>query len=121
MAVAQVRAGRFHSALYWSVILGTSMVGTEISDFLNRGFGHGSAADGIGLLAMVFVVWWRTGQSFDVERLASRQGEILYWIAILVSNTLGTSSGDWPADDAGLGFRNAFLVISAIMPLIVAA
>ncbi|MFE4873713.1 hypothetical protein [Streptomyces sp. NPDC056682] len=131
VAVAQVRAGRFHSALYWSVILGTSMVGTEISDFLNRGFGHGSAADGIGyaagaavltgLLAMVFVVWWRTGQSFDVERLASRQGEILYWIAILVSNTLGTSSGDWLADDAGLGFRNAFLVISAIMLLIVAA
>ena len=131
VAVAQVRAGRFHSALYWSVILGTSMVGTEISDFLNRGFGHGSAADGIGyaagaavltgLLAMVFVVWWRTGQSFDVERLASRQGEILYWIAILVSNTLGTSSGDWLADDTGLGFRNAFLVISAIMLLIVAA
>jgi len=46
--VAQVRAERFHSALFWAVVLGTSMVGTEISDFSNRGFGHGSAQNGIG-------------------------------------------------------------------------
>ncbi|MFJ7244375.1 hypothetical protein ACIQWA_06960 [Kitasatospora sp. NPDC098652] len=131
VAVTQVRAGRFHPALYWAVILGTSMVGTEISDFLNRGFGHGSAPDGIGyawgaailtcVLGGVFVVWWRTGQSLDVENLTSRRGEILYWIAILVSNTLGTSSGDWLSDDTGLGFRNAFFLIAAVMLLIVAA
>src|SRR5205085_6946320 len=43
VVVAQVNVKRFHSALFWPVVLGTSMVGTEISDFLNRGFGHGSA------------------------------------------------------------------------------
>ena len=42
VAIDQVRAKRFHSALFWSVVLATSMVGTEISDFLNRGFGHAS-------------------------------------------------------------------------------
>ena len=31
--------------MYWAVVLGTSMVGTEISDLMNRGFGHGSAAE----------------------------------------------------------------------------
>lgn len=129
--VAQVRAKRFRPALYWSVVLGTSMVGTEVSDFLNRGFGHGSAPDGIGyasgallltaLLGLVFAVWWRTGQTYDVENISSRTGEILYWLAILVSNTLGTSSGDWLSDDTGLGFRGAFLVIAAVMVLITAA
>jgi uncharacterized membrane-anchored protein len=127
----QVKAKRFHSALFWAVVLGTSMVGTEVSDFLNRGFGHGSAQHGIGylwgaviltsLLAIVFLVWWRTGQTYDVENIASRKGEVLYWIAILVSNTLGTSSGDWLSDDTGLGFRNAFFVIAAIMLVILAA
>ena len=131
VVVAQVSAKRFHSALFWAVVLATSMVGTEISDFLNRGFGHGSAQHGIGyawgaviltgLLAIIFVVWWRTGQTLDVENIAARKGEILYWAAILVSNTLGTSSGDWLADDTGLGFRNAFFVIAGIMVLIVAA
>ncbi|MDT7699207.1 MAG: hypothetical protein QOJ30_1532 [Pseudonocardiales bacterium] len=131
VVAAQVKAKRFRPALFWTVVLGTSMVGTEISDFSNRGFGHGSAQNGIGyawgaviltaLLAIVFLVWWRTGQTYDVENIASRKGEILYWIAILISNTLGTSSGDWLANDTGLGFRNAFFVISGMMLLIVAA
>src|SRR5882757_11384176 len=131
VVIAQVKAKRFHAALFWAVVLGTSMVGTEISDFLNRGAGDGSAQNGIGyawgaviltgILVIVFLVWWRTGQTYDVETIASRKGEILYWIAILVSNTLGTSSGDWLSDDTGLGFRNAFFVIAAIMLVIVAA
>src|SRR5882757_819418 len=129
--VAQVRAKRFHAPLFWAVVLGTSLVGTEISDLSNRGVGHGSAQNGIGyawgaviltgILVIVFLVWWRTGQTYDVETIASRKGEILYWIAILVSNTLGTSSGDWLSDDTGLGFRNAFFVIAGIMVAIVAA
>lgn len=101
VVVAQVKAKRFHSALFWAVVLlGTSMVGTEISDFSNRGFGHGSAQQGIGyawgaviltsILAIVFLVRWRTGQTYDVENIAAHTGEILYWIAILISNTLGT-------------------------------
>lgn len=127
----QVRASRFYPAVFWAVVLGTSMVGTEISDFIDRGPGHGSAPNGIGygwgavlltcLLAVIFGVWWRTGQTCDVENIASRKGELLYWTAILVSNTLGTASGDWLSDDTGLGFRNAFLIISAIMAVIVAA
>jgi len=129
--VAQIRAQRFYPALFWTVVLGTSMVGTEISDFLNRGFGHGSDPNGVGytwgaviltsVLAIVFLVWWRTGQTYDVDNIASRRGEILYWIAILTSNTLGTSSGDWLSDETGLGFRNAFLVIAGIMVAIIAA
>jgi uncharacterized membrane-anchored protein len=127
----QIRASRFYPALFWAVVLGTSLVGTEISDFIDRGPGDGAAANGVGyawgavilvsLLALIFVVWWRTGQTYNVENIASRKGEFLYWVAILVSNTLGTASGDWLSDDAGLGFRNAFLLIAGLMVLIVAA
>src|SRR5205085_8008430 len=97
VVVAQVSTERFRSALFWSVVLGTSMVGTEISDFLNRGVGHGSAQHGIGyawgaviltsILAIIFVVWWRTGQTLDVDNIAYLKGEMLYWIAILAFNT----------------------------------
>ena len=128
---AQIRGDRFYPGIYWAVVLGTSMVGTEISDFLDRGPGHGSAQNGVGygwgalilttLLGVIFLVWWRTGQTLDVEKITSRQGEILYWAAILVSNTLGTASGDWLSHDTDLGFRGAFLVIAGLMLLIVAA
>lgn len=125
---AQVRSGRLHPGLYWATVLGTSLVGTELSDFLNRGPGHGSAQHGVGyaagavillnLLGVVFAIWWSTGQTYDVEAIASRTGEVLYWIAILASNTLGTSTGDWLSDDTGLGFRGAFTLIAAMLALL---
>jgi len=69
----QIRAKRFHPGIFWAVVLGTSMVGTEISDFLDRGPGHASAPNGVGygwgalilttLLVIIFLVWWRTGQT----------------------------------------------------------
>jgi uncharacterized membrane-anchored protein len=57
----------------------------------------------------------------DVENIATFRGELLYWVAILFSNTLGTSSGDFLADDAGIGFRNGFLLLAGIMVLLAAA
>jgi uncharacterized membrane-anchored protein len=125
---AQVRGCRLRPGLYWATVLGTSLVGTEVSDFLNRGPGHGSAQHGVGYaagavillsaLGIVFLIWWRTGQTYDVEAISSHTGEFLYWIAILASNTLGTSTGDWLSDDTGLGFRGAFALIAAVLGLL---
>jgi uncharacterized membrane-anchored protein len=83
---------------------------------VRRATGHSS-----GRSRSVFLVWWRTGQTLDVENVATFKGELLYWIAILFSNTLGTSSGDFLADDAGVGFRNGALILSGIMLLLIAA
>lgn len=47
---------------------------------------------------------------------------MLYWTAILFSNTLGTSLGDVVlADDAGLTFGGSALVISGMLVVIVIA
>src|SRR5690348_6234397 len=34
--VIQLRADRFRPAVFWSVILATSILGTSVSDFMNR-------------------------------------------------------------------------------------
>src|SRR6266700_378701 len=125
---AQVCSGRLRPGLYWATVPGTSLGGPQVSDFLNRGPGHGSAQHGVGyaagavillsVLGIVFVIWWRTGQPYDVEAISSHTGEVLYWIAILASNTLGTSTGDWLSDDTGLGFRGAFTLIAAVLALL---
>ncbi|TDD81919.1 hypothetical protein E1293_17575 [Actinomadura darangshiensis] len=121
---AQLCVKRFHPALYWAVILSTSTAGTTMSDFMNRTAGLGylrGALVLIGALATVFAVWKLSGRPFDVTRVADLRGEALYWTAILFSNTLGTSLGDFLADDTGLGFGGGATVIGAAMVLIVLA
>jgi uncharacterized membrane-anchored protein len=48
-------------------------------------------------------------------------GELLYWSAILFSNTLGTSLGDFLADDTGLGFGGGALVVGTTIAVIALA
>ena len=122
--VFQLKARRFHPALFWTVIALTSTTGTTLSDLMNRTGGIGYAGGAIILttgLAIVFVIWWRSGQTLDVENVATFRGELLYWVAILFSNSLGTSSGDFLADSVGFGFRDSALLLSAIMMALLAA
>jgi uncharacterized membrane-anchored protein len=122
--VTQLRARRFHPVLYWTVILSTSTAGTTMSDFMNRSAGLGYFKGALVLitgLAVVFVIWKFSGYPFDVTRVATFRGEALYWTAILFSNTLGTSLGDFLADDTRLGFAGGALLISGVLALIVVA
>ncbi|WP_067139705.1 COG4705 family protein [Microtetraspora malaysiensis] len=122
--VTQLRARAFHPVLYWTVILSTSTAGTTMSDFMNRTVGLGYARGALILvtaLAAVFVVWRFSGQPFQVERISTFRGEMLYWTAILFSNTLGTSLGDYLADDSGLGYSGGALLIGGLLASILAA
>jgi uncharacterized membrane-anchored protein len=122
--VFQLKARRFHPAIFWTVIALTSTAGTTLSDLMNRTGGIGYTGGALILttgLAIVLVIWWRSGQTLDVENVATFKGELLYWIAILFSNSLGTSSGDFLADSLGFGFRDSALILSAIMLALLAA
>jgi uncharacterized membrane-anchored protein len=44
--------------------------------------------------------------------------ELLYWIAILFSNTLGTALGDFLADSSGLGFAGGAALIGSLLAVV---
>ena len=122
--IVQLRADRFRPEVFWSVILATSILGCSVSDFINRSVGLGYTGGFTVLTTLLIValgVWRLTGQNMDVERIDTFQGEVLYWVATLISNTLGTSSGDFMSHSLGLGFRASTLVLIAAMLLILAA
>jgi uncharacterized membrane-anchored protein len=106
--------------LFWSVILATSILGTALSDFMDRtlklGYATGSAIL-VVLLATVFVYWKKSAGTLSVTDIRTRRDETLYWTAILISNTLGTALGDYLADDSGLGFAGGAALIGGLLAL----
>jgi uncharacterized membrane-anchored protein len=140
--VVQLRSRRYNPFFYWTVILSTSMAGTTMSDFMNRdastkylsggatslgwgpqGLGLGypaGAAILISILVVIFAVWKVTGMTFVIRDIVSFRGEALFWSAILVSNTLGTSMGDFLSDSSGLGYAGGALLVGGVLAVLVA-
>ncbi|MET7885375.1 COG4705 family protein [Streptomyces avermitilis] len=138
--VVQLRSRSYNPFFYWTVILSTSMAGTTMSDFMNRdasakylsagatslgwgpqGLGLGyptGAAILISILIVIFVVWKLSGMTFAIRDIVTFRGEALFWSAILVSNTLGTSMGDFLSDSSGLGYAGGALLVSAALAVL---
>ena len=119
----QLFSKKYRPVIYWAVILATSMVGTTISDYMDRTLGLGYATGSLilfGLLITTLAVWNVTEKSLSVTNIRSTRGEIFYWTAILFSNTLGTALGDFIADSSGLGFTGGVFLISGLLLVIIA-
>ncbi len=114
----QLKSLKFHPFLYWAVIVGTTSVGTEISDYMDRTLGLGYTR---GSLLLVFfllttlVLWYYRERNLEVYPITERRIEIFYWIAILFSNTLGTAFGDFLSDNLKLSYTGGAVVCAAII------
>ena len=120
--VVQLRADRYHALLYWLVIIGTTTVGTEISDLMDRTLGLGYALGSLILLAgllMTLYLWHRNEHEIRVYPITETSVEGFYWVAILFSNSLGTAFGDYLSDDVGLSYGVGALVTGAIIVVVV--
>ncbi len=122
--IAQLRAKRFHPLLFWTVILTTSTAGTTMSDFMDRTLGLGYAKGALILasaLIAVLAAWRYREKSLSVSHIDSPGAEMFYWMAILVSNTLGTAAGDFLADDSGLGFLGGAALVGGLLVIVILA
>jgi len=122
--VAQLMSKKYHPLLYWTVILSTSTAGTTMSDYMDRTLGLGYAKGTlilVTILAAIFLYWRTSAHSFSVQNITTFHVELLYWTAILFSNTLGTALGDFLADNSGLGFMGGALLIGGLLTLTVVA
>lgn len=121
---AQVKADRFHPALYWATIVATTMLGTTLADFADRSLGIGYAGGTtilVTLLLLSLAVWYKTLGTVSVDSIRSPKAEIFYWVTIMFSQTLGTALGDWTADTVGLGYTGGMLIFVGLLALVVLA
>ncbi|MEZ4356136.1 MAG: hypothetical protein R3F16_21090 [Myxococcota bacterium] len=116
----KLRMGRYTPLSYWLLFTSTAIAGTGISDFIDRTLGLGYAAGSAIVLALLLVtlfVWHRVEGTISVEHVATPRAEILYWVAFLIANTLGTAAGDYLADDLEIGFLASAGWIAGVLVL----
>jgi uncharacterized membrane-anchored protein len=118
----QLKEKKYIPVVYWLVIVGTTTLGTEISDFIDRtlkaGYLIGSLLLITGLLGTLFL-WYKKYKNLEVYPIFERTKEIYYWIAILFSNSLGTAFGDFLSDNLGLTYLTGAFVTGIIIFIVI--
>lgn len=119
--ITQISVRRYVPLVYWLVIIGTTTLGTEISDFLDRTWHLGYTMGSLLLascLVGVLLLWYGKYRNLNVYPVAGRSKELFYWTAILFSNSLGTAFGDFLGDDLGLSYTQGAMVTAGVIILV---
>lgn len=118
----QLFAKKYIPTFYWLVIISTTTLGTEISDFMDRslnlGYTIGSLILFFGLLLTLYL-WFKKFKSLSVYPIYERNKELYYWIAILFSNSLGTAFGDYLSDVVRLSYLQGAFTTAGVIIIVV--
>jgi len=120
--IAQLSLMKYMPLIYWLVIVGTTTLGTEISDFIDRSLHFGYAWGSLLLvscLLLTLFVWSKKYKNLEVYPIAEKSKELYYWGAILFSNSLGTAFGDFLSDNLGFTYLNGAVITGAIILIVV--
>ena len=119
----QLSAKKYIPLFYWLVIIGTTTLGTEISDFIDRslhlGYAFGSLLL-VSLLLLTLFFWIKSYQNLEFYPIFEKKKEIFFWTAVLFSNSLGTAFGDFLNDNLGLSYLYGALITLSVIIIVVA-
>lgn len=116
----QLTRKQYVPAIYWTVVVLISVVGTLVSDTLVDKLGIGLETTSLAFtcaLAVVFVLWYLSERTLSVHWIATRRRELFYWAAILFTFALGTSAGDLMGEKSGAGYPLAVLIFASMIAL----
>lgn len=119
----QLSVKKYIPVIFWLVIIGTTTLGTEISDFIDRTLHLGYLWGSLLLVSCLFLTlffWNKKYNNLEVFPITEKPKEIYYWTAILFSNSLGTAFGDFLSDNIGLSYLHGAMVTGAIIIVVIA-
>jgi uncharacterized membrane-anchored protein len=118
--IVQLTRKRYVPAIYWTVVVLVSVVGTLVSDTLVDKLGVGLRTSTLIFgfcLCAVFLIWWLRERTLSVHAVNTTRRELFYWAAILFTFALGTSGGDLAAEAFGLGYALSALMFAALIAM----
>lgn len=119
--IAIALSGKENPAVYWLLIVLGNIAGTNCADFitiepLKLGTIWGSVLV-MGILTLILIVWKYISPKSTVESGLNNKTFFLYWFAILVSSTFGTTSGDLLSNDTPLGAGGGTILLLVILTI----
>ena len=120
LLIIQFKTKKYVPAIYWTVVVFISVVGTLISDNLVDNLGVSLLTSTIifgSALAIIFIWWYASEKTLSVHTINTTKRELFYWAAILFTFSLGTSAGDLVAESTGLGYAYAALLFVGVIGL----
>jgi uncharacterized membrane-anchored protein len=124
LVIWQIKATKFHPFLYWATIVASTTFGTTMADFADRSLGIGYTGGSTLLLLCLMSalgLWYLSQGTISVDTVSTPKTEAFYWVAITLSQTLGTALGDWLADTGGLGYEGGAFVFGVGLAVLMAA
>jgi uncharacterized membrane-anchored protein len=105
--VLQLRAKRYVPWTYWLAVAMVAVFGTQAADVLHIKFHvpySASTAFYAVVLAVIFVLWYRSERTLSIHSIRTPRRELFYWATVLATFALGTATGDLTARTLNLGY-----------------
>jgi uncharacterized membrane-anchored protein len=105
--VLQFRAKAYNAWIYWLAVVMVAVFGTQAADVLHIKFGVpyiASTAFYAAVLAVIFILWYRTEGTLSIHSIRTPRRELFYWATVLATFALGTATGDMTAKTLNLGY-----------------
>jgi uncharacterized membrane-anchored protein len=103
----QFRTRRYFAAAYWFLAYAIAIFGTGVSDTLHLVVGIPYAGTSLlwaVVLAVVFLLWYRSEGTLSIHSITTRRREMYYWAVVFATFALGTALGDFTGTTLGLGY-----------------
>ena len=116
----QFSVRRYNSWVYWLAVVMVAVFGTMAADVLHVGLGIPyavSTAFYAVVLAVIFVLWYRSEGTLSIHSIYTRRREVFYWATVLATFALGTAVGDLTATTLHLGFLTSGLMFTGLICL----
>src|SRR5437588_10675897 len=95
--ILQLLVRRYVAWVYWLAVVMVAVFGTMAADVAHVVLGIPyavSTAFYSVVLAVIFVLWYRSEGTLSIHSIYTRRREVFYWATVLATFALGTAAGD---------------------------
>lgn len=117
--LVQLSARKYIPWSYWITVVLISIFGTLISDNLRGYIPLAVSTLSLSLILLsTLAVWFSSERTLSVRTINTRRRECLYWLVMLMTFALGTSTGDLLSKGMHLGYATSALVFAALIVIV---